>query len=394
MISNDDENICLWCGKDTTENRDREHIFPEGIGGKRKLPSEYVCKECNQNLSFLDEALKKEHATMMHAFQVDPGIKGKIRGKKDRERKEKERIEIRGKFSAEDTQVRRYGESTDFINANFVISAEYFVRSLHKCAANILCDIHGSSYVRKNYNALLKFVKTGGDIRPWSYAVSYPKLFVRPLISEPQIISRAVVNPDRNKYEAISFIHTSGIWVVGSSPFLLNPKLIEDFSDTIVNRLSSLPYEPNSNKSISDFFGFVWDHKVRNHIGKLNFLWVIKGIKGKSHEDFFHLLIKCKICGQTNPTGITINREIIYKGNRNRSTMYPQNSWNNYTLKDLKKLGFNVESWDKNDLENYIKQGIAVPIENDVKKMKIENCNCQCINCGNCITFSAENCFI
>lgn len=390
MISNDERNVCLWCGEDTTKNTDREHIFPEGIGGKRKLPSEYVCKECNQNLSFLDEALKKEHATMMHAFQVDPGIKGKNRGKRDRERKEKEKVEIRGKYSAKDTQIKNHGESTNFVNANFAVFAEYFVRSLHKCAANILCDMHGSSYVRKNYNELLEFVKIGGDVRPWSYAVSYPKLFVRLLITEPQILSQDVIDSNRNKYEAFSFIHTSGIWIVGSSPFLLNAKLIEVFSETILN----LPYEHNSKKPISDFFGFTWGHKDREKIGKLNFFWVVKEIEGSPNEEFLHLLTKCKICGQTNPTGITINREIIYKGNRNRSTMYSQNTWNNYTLSDLKKLGFNIEKWNKNDLKHYMKQGLSVPTENDVRKMKIENCYCQCINCGNWINFSAENCFI
>ena len=225
---------------------------------------------------------------------------------------------------------------------------------------------------------------------PWSYAVSYPKLFVRLLITEPQILSQDVIDSNRNRYEAFSFIHTSGIWIVGSSPFLLNAKLIEAFSETILN----LPYEHNSKKPISDFFGFTWGHKDREKIGKLNFFWVVKEIEGSPNEEFLHLLTKCKICGQTNPTRITINREIIYKGNRNRSTMYSQNTWNNYTLSDLNKLGFKIEKWNKNDLEYYMKQGLSVPIENDVRKMKIENCNCQCINCGNWINFSAENCFI
>ena len=82
--------ICLWCGKNTSENTDREHIFPEGIGGKEKLDKQFVCKTCNHELGYLDEALKRGHTAMMDAFQVDRNIKGKNRGKEDRERKEKE----------------------------------------------------------------------------------------------------------------------------------------------------------------------------------------------------------------------------------------------------------------------------------------------------------------
>ena len=223
--------FCLWCGRSTLRNTDREHIFPEAIGGKDKLAAHFVCKKCNHELSFLDEALKREHPAMLEAFQADRNIKGKIRDKEDKIRKEKERTNISGKFEASSTNITRDNNGNiNYLNASLIVTSEYFVRSLHKCVANILCNSYGSDYVRKNYPKLLDFVKNGGDVHPWSYAVSYPNLFIRPLIGEPRVLNCCSIKVNNKTHEVISFIHTSGIWVVGSSPFLLNPNLIEKFS--------------------------------------------------------------------------------------------------------------------------------------------------------------------
>jgi len=36
LIKTENSNlICMWCGKDTTGDKTREHIFPECIGGKK-----------------------------------------------------------------------------------------------------------------------------------------------------------------------------------------------------------------------------------------------------------------------------------------------------------------------------------------------------------------------
>lgn len=393
---NHPDSICLWCGKSTAKNNThREHMFPETIGGKTKLPAKFVCKKCNQNLGFLDEALKKEHPFMMDAFQVDEGIIGKIRGKNDRMRKKKEKINIQGKFEASSTSMRRdnNNENVNFVNADFIITSKYFVRSLHKCIANILCYSYGPAYVRKSYPELLYFVKNGRDVRPWTYAVSYAQPFDRLLISEPKVINHLLIKIQGNNHEVISFIHTSGIWIVGSSPYLLNPNLIEKISDEIVTKLAARK-NPLLNKPLTDFFGFEWDKEKRICFGKLKFLWCVKEIEGKPNDDSLYLLTKCRMCGQTNPTGIILGRKILYEGDINSKIMYSKNSWNKYTENDLKKMGLKTEKLSKESLKTHTAQGISIPVENDVKKMNIKNCKTNCINCNSLIEFSADDCFI
>jgi len=384
--------ICLWCGKPTTGNRkidSAEHIFPKTIGGRKTLPVGSVCKKCNHELGKLDKFLKKEHPAMMDAYQVDP--QGRIRDSSDRRRKEKEKKVIEGIGEAMFTRISRENEpNINFLNANFIVISETFVRALHKCVANVLCDIYGSITTRKRYKDLLKFVKDGGGVRPWNYAISYPNPFTRLLISEPRWFVFSANGKDKN---IVSFIHTSGIWMMGSHPFLLNPKVIETVSELITKKIAHIK-ESTTQKPITNFFGFNWLSKDRTPIGKLKFLWVVKEIEGKPSDKFLYLLTKCKLCGQTNPTGIVLPREIIYNGNTNKIIIYPKNTWNHYTLKDLKKLGFKVEKWDKKTLESYMTQGISIPEENDVKKLEIHNCKITCISCGNVINYNASDCFI
>lgn len=387
-------NICLWCGEDTTGDKTREHIFPECIGGKKTLPIGYVCNNCNNLFSHrIDRALLKEHSGMMDAYQVDPGIERKGKRKKDIERYKNEKVSIQGVGKASSTRISREGNTINFLNAKFEVKSVDFVRSLHKCIANILCDSYAPQYVRKNYPKLLYFVLNGGDVRPWSYAISFPNPIIRPLISEPQIIIGLKSEKNNKTYEIYSFIHTSGIWIVGSAPYILCPDLINKFSDLIVLKLAKNK-DPKSNKPVTDSFGFEWNKNNRVHLGKLKFLWIVKEIEGRPNDDLLYLLTKCKICGQTTPTGIVLPRDIIYKGNVNKVIYYSKNTWNRYTLEDLIKLGLKIEKWDDKNLKRYMSQGISIPIENDVRKMMIKNCETNCLNCNNMIKFNADDCFI
>lgn len=390
--------ICMWCGQGTSGNKDEEHIFPECIGGKIKLRPTYVCKKCNEKLSLLDEALKREHFSMMRAFQIDRNIFGKHKNSAHKKRKEKEKFDINGKFSAKDTRLINQGNNSNFINVSHVVTAPNFVRSLHKCAANILCNKYGPEYVRHNHKELLEFVKKGSGIRPWSYAVSYPHIFFNPLISQPQTILIKAIDQDNKSNLVISFAHTSGIWLLGTKPFLLNSDLITKCSDEIHDLLSGLVKIDNG-KPITDFFGFDWLDGKRTLLGKLKFLWVIEEKAGKPNKNLLYLLTKCKVCGQTVPTGITLDREIIYKEKNpdplvSRCVHYDKNTWNNYTFLDLKNQGMNINKDNKSKFTNLLHRGFTIPEENDVKKLKISNGQCPCLNCGNQVNFNATDCFI
>ncbi len=324
----------------------------------------------------------------MRAYQVDSRV-GHIRNSDDRVRKPKEKVEINGVGEATHTRISRKNSDEYWRNADFTVTSETFVRSLYKCTANILCDNYGSVTTKKNYECLLKFVKDGGDVRPWSYAVSFSNM--RPVTIEPNLLLISPVNGENKNL--VSFIHTSGIWLTGSQPFLLNPRVIEIASEMIARKL--VHYSKHSiERPVTECFGSNWESNVRTSIGKLKFLWVVKEIEGKPNEEYLYLLTKCKVCGQTNPTGITLPREIIYTGNVNNAIYYSKNTWNRYSLDDLKKLGLEVERWDKKKLESYVNHGVSIPLENDVRKLEINDCKTICINCAEVIAFNAKDCFV
>ena len=331
--------ICMWCGRKTTGKKkkdSREHIFPVAIGGTKTLPIGDVCCDCNHRLGKLDKELKFGHPATMYAYQIDPKI-GRMRNKEDKERKLKEKTHIEGKNS---TRIKRSieNDTANFINTNFLESSDLFLRSLHKCVANIICNQQGSKFVRKNCKELLEFVKNGGDAKPWSYAASYSGLFNKLLI-EPSLIKYGLIkNRDIMKY-IIAFIHTSGIWIVGSHPFRLNKEVINQFSESLTKDTPSIhQFEAQNKTKITKYFGTTAFLEERQLLGELKFVWVIKEIEGKRNpHDSFYLLTKCRLCGQTNPTGIMISKETVFDGDCNDEICYPKNTWNYYSEKDLEK---------------------------------------------------------
>lgn len=189
-----------------------EHIFPSSMGGKKRLALGTVCKKCNRYLGDLDRHLKKEHPAMMFAYQIDPQIKGHRRGgqagRQDRQRKQIEKVVINGIGEAKHTIVSRENRpDVNLVNADYIVTSETFVRALHKCAANTLCDMIGVAETRENYQDLLYFVRKGGDARPWSYAVSYSNPFKTLLISEPKV----VILPSNQRSSLLCFVHVRGM---------------------------------------------------------------------------------------------------------------------------------------------------------------------------------------
>jgi hypothetical protein len=144
---------------------------------------------------------------------------------------------------------------------------------LHKCTANVLCNKFGSANTRENYKELLKFVKGGGDVRPWTYAVSLTVSGLRKNL--------------------VSFIHTSGIWITGSQPYFLTPMLIEIATETIAKKIVH-DYKANQEKAINSF-GVDYCGLTGNAIGKLKFHWIVKEKQGTPNDKFLYLLTVCKV---------------------------------------------------------------------------------------------------
>lgn len=244
------------------------------MGGKKTLPIGSVCRDCNKRLSFLDRAFKYGDETMMMAYQTDLAITGRFRhrhdkGKTDRERKEAERTRIRGEGELRDTRIERSGQDINLINAKMDGRSELFVRSLHKSVANVLCNLYGSVSTRDKYPDLIKFVNEGGSWQPWSYAVSIPFPWgidrTIPLKSEPEQKIVSIKNEI-----LIVVLHTSGIWIIGSVPYQINPETIEITSALIAKELE-IVIEPKSQKSVIEAFGMNYNNEVS--YGRLRFLW-------------------------------------------------------------------------------------------------------------------------
>ena len=69
---------CMYCGKDSSNSKNQEHIISAFLGGKSKLPLGYVCDECNNNFSKIELSVSREGLIgMMRSFE-GPGKRGSI----------------------------------------------------------------------------------------------------------------------------------------------------------------------------------------------------------------------------------------------------------------------------------------------------------------------------
>lgn len=380
----------MWSGMHTSwhPGDSLEHIIPECIGGKRTLPPGYVSNEWNGHFSDLDKEMKYGHPLMMYSYQKDPRLIGKKKGGKDaraiRERRSIQKSCIEGG----PTKVTRCKETgnTSFIDADFLGYRDKFVRSLHKCFCNILCNYFGPHFMRINCKELLDFVMTGDNCHNWSYALSIHRFF-SPLCISPEILP-IIGSRDNSGAEIYytGFIHTSGIWMGSSHPNGINKSIIEQYSDVVLSHKPLVQQvERISGKEFKGLFGFHTE-SWRSTIGKLGFYWIKKPIKGTSEEsEFFHLLTTCKLCGQVTPTGIMLMKDLVVGTDYSNGT-YPINSWNTITEHELKARGVRGLS--------SINGSLLIPKSGSVENLKISNCKCACINCSYPVDFDAKDCFV
>jgi hypothetical protein len=175
---------CLWCGQ-TEFEPSIEHILPEALG----CPPDFVlknsvCKQCNNGLAHIDQALLKQ-------FEVMTFIKG-VRRKKRRKPSIDSWPALRGRhgengpelmLNAGPGRVDAWGKSlVPAHNSNGISDAKLdingivgtvtfsqsfgddpkFIRGLYKVAVSALAYWHGSAYVRdERFEAVRRYVLTG-----------------------------------------------------------------------------------------------------------------------------------------------------------------------------------------------------------------------------------------
>jgi hypothetical protein len=402
--------ICIWCDLETTTNKksvtekvkyaNKEHIFPEAVGGKKCLEVGKVCEDCNKRLGDnIDRFLKTENFMMLKQYQDSSQITGKpigkIRDKLDRERKTQEIDNLSGYGGG--FKITRDKENSNIIeltnlpdgSAGDFTYNDKFSKALHKCAVNLLLDRHDYEFMKSNFSELLNFVNNvdNADFLNWSYGVCYANIFSK-VHFEPFCLQEIEIETIPR---AIVLIFPCAIFIVCTSPNLVDNKLLE-----LVSR--NLPKIKNwENEGFNYFEHFIngFESSRKSFGEKVKFTLVKKEVAGTQNpDDSFYLLTQCKTCGQTNPTGIFLSKELILNGNQNNSTGGNKNTWNKLSTKDLSKKGLIIEKWGKESLQTLIDQGVIYPIENDVKKLNISNCTVQCINCFDWIEYDAKDCFL
>lgn len=401
---------CIWCDLDTTTKKklvtekvkyaNKEHIFPEAVGGIKCLEVGKVCEDCNKRLGDnIDRFLKTENFMMLKQYQDSSEITGKpigkIRDKLDRERKTQEMTNLSG-YGGGFTIIRdkEYTNKIKLIGLPDGSEGDYhyydkFSKALHKCAVNVLLDRYDYEFMKSNFSELLDFVNNvdNADFLNWSYGVCYANIFSQ-VHFEPFCLQQIKIETSPR---AIVLIFPCAIFIVCTSPNLVDNKLLE-----LVSR--NLPKIKNWEKVDFDYFkhftnGIASSRKLFGE--KVKFTLVKKEITGAQNpDDSFYLLTQCKTCGQTNPTGIMLSKELILNGNQNNLTGGNKNTWNKLSIEDLRKKGLVIEKWSQESLQKQIDQGVYYPSDNDVKKLNISNCTVQCINCFDWIEYDAKDCFL
>jgi len=142
---------CIWCDHETTSDKsaatdkiryaNKEHIFPEAVGGRKCLTQGLVCKQCNDDLGRdVDQYLKTSNMSMMYQYQIVDGLPGKSRGKEDRLRKVAQKAEIQHYDGASVVKTTNDKSSTSFLDSQFYMYDKAFSRAVHKCLLNTLLD--------------------------------------------------------------------------------------------------------------------------------------------------------------------------------------------------------------------------------------------------------------
>ena len=402
---------CIWCELETTTDKklvsnkikfaNKEHIFPESVGGINCLGVGKVCEDCNKRLGdTVDKYLKTENFMMLKQYQDSSKIigkpVGKVRNEKDKERKIKEITNISSYENG--TQIISSEENSNYLSFTNLPDGsggdfsynENFSKALHKCAVNVLLDKYDYEFIKSNFGELINFVnyENNQKYQDWSYSICYSKLSSM-VHFEPFCLQQIKI---KKIPIAIVLIFPCGIFIVSTKPKFVNIELLQLVSNNIPEMKH---WEENGLNFINHYTNISFANFKKTFGKQIKFTLVKKEINGNANpDDCFYMLTQCKTCGQTNPTGIMLGKETILNGNQNKKTGGNRNSWNKLLIKDLSKQGLIIEKWDKESLQNYIDQGVTYPVENDIKKMNIANCFIRCINCLEMIEFDAKDCFI
>ena len=403
---------CLWCATETTLDRsketaelkyaNREHIFPESVGGEICLETGKVCESCNSRLGIVDQNLRDKNLLMAKKYQdamhVTGEPLGKVRNKSDKERK----LAQKDKISAFDnrTTIDRNG-ATNIIRINNSPAGmnewephnEQFSRALHKCAVNVLYCDRTFEQMRPYFDDIIEFVNSDhADHRPWPYGICYSHFFS--LDSFP-LTGFVIDRGDRPVAVVLTF--PALVAVVGLFPNALTLTGLQQIGDHILkSTFEEMKVNDFAEKYyIGSMFGGN-DSKNKTFGTCYKFRLHKRHIDPEPRQDgHFHLLFRCGVCDQINPSGLWINKEKVLTHLPSHEVTSRSEGWNLITEADLRHQGMQVDLWSK----DYLTQNLAQPFKYNAGVSLLDRpelCEiiCPCKNCASNFIISGKDLFI
>jgi hypothetical protein len=386
---------CIWCDHETTSDEstatdqvryaNKEHIFPEAVGGKRCLPQGLVCKQCNDDLGKdVDQYLKVSDISMMHQYQIVDGIPGKSRGKEDRLRKLAQKEEINHYTSG--TMIKRSQEesSIDFVNAEFYLYDEKLSRALHKCLINSIVDMQKLEKLPEALQAIKNYVISGeGQETGWALGLAYANVFRR-YDFEP-FCDTLFLDAAGNVVAGV-LVFPSLLAIAGCAPNTITKEFLWINARKLYKtKHQTQPSTEGALDLISYFkghgFSEISDRKSVHQ--KMHMILVRNHKRGHPIPGKLQCLARCVYCGQVNSTGVVYEKaQILQQSNHNYGGS--KNDWNAYEPEDM-SLIFDAAEMQYFDriFKNYQGTGIQVDIKKleSLRKTWAARTIC-CIGCG------------
>jgi hypothetical protein len=385
---------CIWCSYETTTDKsaatdqvrfaNKEHIFPEAVGGQRCLTQGLVCEICNRELGgTVDRFLKTGDFSMMNQFQISDGLPGKRGDAARRERKKKEKRVLHHHNKSTLTCRSDDGENTLFLNVNYYQHEPKFIRALHKCLANVIVDVLGSDYFAEHHRVLKNYVLTGEPqlASDWAVGIAYATMAHRKSF-EP-FHSQLLFDGD-GKVIAGVLLFPSLLAIVGTEQNAITRESLWRFT-RLLHKEFSRSHKNGLTWDVVQYFQAqgVLDTSNREPLhSKLQVRLVKKHVSSAPLPGKIQVLVPCPCCGQANPTGITYQKSEVLSQS-NKMTSGRKTSWNAYEREDMPLIlgPMAPESLDPH-FEKYSKASISIGTD----KLNAMRCNWSsmtltCIGC-------------
>lgn len=168
--------VCIYCLKNTSNTKGIEHVIPESLGFKETLPKGYVCDKCNNYFANIDNVILHNRFIALHVGTEQ------IHGKKDKIRKEignKLSFSEKGRFSLTSDTITigpgKVEEAYSFtFNQDKTFKELEFARGIHKITFNLYASYYDKRTVlNQKFDNLRRYIRNPDKNEFWKYCCKY-----------------------------------------------------------------------------------------------------------------------------------------------------------------------------------------------------------------------------